>query len=469
MTDANSEGDPPGDHADASHPPDDAPGDNQPWYLQLHWQILAGLVGAFVYAIIIRQVVGLSPVEPVSGDAASAIDAAKNVVHGAAGQAGSRMGALAEISWWRAPFASVGDLFLRLLKLIIVPLILASVVTGIVQLGDPEAVGRVGGRTLAYYLATTFLSVCVGLIVVNVLGPGKGLELSIAGENAALEPTPLREVFLGIVPENPIAAFAAGDMLPTIFVAILTGFGLLAIGDEAAPLISIFESLERLVLKVTHWIMKTAPIGVAGLFVDTLLDPELVDLTAFLSDLGMYMAAVLSGLAIHAVITLPLLLYFVAKRSPLAYAKAMATALMTAFSTASSSATYPVTRECVTAGAGVSEESADFVLPLGATINMDGTALYEAVAAVFIANALGFTLTFAQQVTIVLTATLAAVGAAGVPSAGLVTMIIVLESVGLPAAGYGLVVAVDRLLDMCRTTVNVWGDSVGAAVVDGTG
>jgi Na+/H+-dicarboxylate symporter len=208
---------------------------------------------------------------------------------------------------------------------------------------------------------------------------------------------------------------------------------------------------------------------VAGLFVDTLLDPELVDLVAFLSDLGTYMAAVLTGLAIHAAITLPLLLYFVARRSPMAYARSLAPALMTAFSTASSSATYPVTRECVTNNAGVSDESADFVLPLGATINMDGTALYEAVAAVFIANALGFTLTFGQQIVIMLTATLAAVGAAGVPSAGLVTMIIVLESVGLPAAGYGLVVAVDRLLDMCRTTVNVWGDSVGAAVVDNTG
>jgi Na+/H+-dicarboxylate symporter len=255
-------------------------------------------------------------------------------------------------------------------------------------------------------------------------------------------------------------------MLPTIFVAVLTGVGLLVVGEPARPVAEFFEAFEALILKIVDWVLALAPIGVAGLLVDTLLDPELVDLVAFLSDLGLYMLAVFGGLLLHALVTLPLLLWFIAGRSPWTYAGALAPALMTAFSTASSSGTYPLTRECVTDRAQVSETSADFVLPLGATINMDGTALYEAVAAIFIANALGIDITFAQQVIIVLTATLAAVGAAGVPSAGLVTMIIVLESVGLPAEGYGLVVAVDRILDMSRTTVNVWGDSVGAAVVE---
>jgi Na+/H+-dicarboxylate symporter len=436
-----------------------------PWYRQLHWQILIGLVCALVYALLVRQFAGLQAVQPIEGGGQTAVELAQSKVHGAADFSNQRAETFETIGVWRAPLAFTGDLFLRLLKLIIIPLILASIVSGILQMSGPSDLGRVGIRTIGYYLLTTLLSVTMGLWVVNLLAPGTGLDLSL-GSTETLEPTPLVEVFLNIVPENPIQAFAAGDMLPTIFVAILTGLGLLVIGDQGKPLAEVFESLNALILKVTDWIMALAPIGVAGLLVDTLLDPDLIDLVAFFSDLGTYMLAVLGGLAVHAVVTLPLLLLLFARRSPREYVKAMSPALLTAFSTASSSATYPLTRECATERAGVSEKSTDFVLPLGATINMDGTALYEAVAAVFIANALGYDLAFGQQVVIVLTATLAAIGAAGVPSAGLVTMIIVLESVGLPAAGYGLVVAVDRILDMCRTAVNVWGDSIGAAVVE---
>lgn len=442
-----------------------------PWYTQLHWQILMGLIVAFIYAMVVRQVIGLQPVQAVDVQATgqtaaqTAKSAASATVDGAVEFSRQRQEALQTMAAWRAPWAFAGDLFLRLLKMLIVPLILASVVSGVLQMGSPEDLGKVGLRTLGYYALSTVLAVSGGLVVVNVLQPGKGLNLTL-GDQEALEPTPLGEVLLNIVPTNPIEAFASGDMLPTIFVAVLTGIGLLVVGRKAQTVADFFKALEALVLKIVDWVLALAPIGVAGLFVDTLLDPELVDIVAFLSDLGMYMVAVLGGLALHAVVTLPLLLYFIAGRSPLKYAGALAPALMTAFSTASSSGTYPLTRECVTERAEVAEKSADFVLPLGATINMDGTALYEAVAAIFIANALGYELVFAQQILIVLTATLAAVGAAGVPSAGLVTMIIVLESVGLPAAGYGLVVAVDRLLDMCRTTVNVWGDSIGAAIVE---
>ncbi len=444
-----------------------APGEvnDGPWYRQLHWQILIGLAVAVVYALLARQIVDLQAVQAVETGGPSAVDAAQARVGGAVEFSQDRTEKFETLTAWRAPLAFVGELFLRLLKLIIIPLILASIVSGILKMSGPSDLGRVGVRTIGYYFLTTLLSVTMGLWVVNLLAPGVGLDLSL-GATEALEPTPLAEVFLNIVPENPIEAFAAGDMLPTIFVAILVGLGLLTIGERGRPLAEVFEALNELVLKVTDWIMALAPIGVAGLLVDTLLDPDLVDLVAFFSDLGMYMLAVLGGLGLHAVVTLPLLLVLFARRSPREYVRAMAPALLTAFSTASSSATYPLTRECATERAGVSEKSADFVLPLGATINMDGTALYEAVAAVFIANALGYELVFGQQVVIVLTATLAAIGAAGVPSAGLVTMIIVLESVGLPAAGYGLVVAVDRLLDMCRTCVNVWGDSIGAAVVE---
>ncbi|MFW5968100.1 MAG: dicarboxylate/amino acid:cation symporter, partial [Persicimonas sp.] len=366
---------------------------------------------------------------------------------------------------WRAPFSFAGDLFLRLLKLIVLPLILTSVITGIMRLRSPSELGRLGLWTVGFYVFTSLMAVTIGMVVVNVLAPGKGLDLSVGGE-PALEPTPLSEVFLNIVPDNLFGALSGGDMLPTIFVAIVAGLAILMLGQKVDLVRRGIEQAHEVVMLVTDWVIKTAPVGVAALLVNTLLDPKLADLSAFFGDMGMYMVSVLTGLGIHSLVVLPLLLWLVARMRPVAYAQALAPALLTAFSTASSSATYPVTLECVTERGGVSEKSADFVLPLGATVNMDGTALYEAVAAVFIANALGIELGFAQQLIIVLTATLAAIGAAGVPSAGLVTMIIVLESVGLPAAGYGLVVAVDRILDMCRTSVNVWGDSVGAAVID---
>lgn len=402
---------------------------DSPWYKELHWQIFIGLLVALAYGLVVRQAVDPSQFES-----------------------------------YRAPFSFVGELFIRLLKLIIIPLILTSVVTGIQSLKEPSELGKLGGLTVGYYIFTTLIAVTVGIGIVNVLQPGKGLNLS-APEEGGLDPTPLSEVFLNIVPENVIGAFAAGDMLPTIFVAILTGLAILVAGERASLIRKFFNQANNLVLMVTDWIMATAPVGVAALFVATLLDPKLGDLATFFGDMGLYVVSVVGGLAIHAFVVLPLVLLLVARIRPFFYLSALAPALLTAFSTASSSATYPVTHECVTERADVDRKAADFVLPLGATINMDGTALYEAVAAVFIANALGFDLTFAQQVVIVLTATLAAIGAAGVPSAGLVTMIIVLESVGLPGTGYALVVAVDRILDMCRTSVNVWGDSVGAAVV----
>lgn len=366
---------------------------------------------------------------------------------------------------YRAPFVFLGDVFIRLLMLIIVPLIITSIVTGIQSLKEPADLGRLGAITMAYYLLTTLAAVCLGLVVVNVLAPGKGLNLSIAGD-AELTPTPLVDVLLGIIPKNIVGAMASGDMLPTIFVAILVGLAILVAGERAVLLRQLFEQANSVVMLITDWIMATAPVGVAALLVGTLLDPKLADVGQFFEDLGVYMLAVVSGLFIHSFVVLTLLLWLVARVKPWRYISALAPALLTAFSTASSSATFPVTRECVTERAGVDPRAADFVLPLGATINMDGTALYEAVAAVFIANALGIDLSFSQQVIIVFTATLAAIGAAGVPSAGLVTMIIVLESVGLPGAGYALIVAVDRILDMCRTAVNVWGDAVGAVVVE---
>ena len=405
------------------------------WYRTLHGQIALGIGLGFLYAMVVRT---LWPFGPETAEL------------------------WAQLS---APFVFLGSLFIRALKMIIIPLVVASVVVGVTSMGDAKELGRTGAKTLVYYVATTFLAVVLGMVIVNLFEPGKGLALDYA-MGKEVTPTPLLTVFEEIIPPNVLEAFAGNKMLPSIFVALLIGLGLLVLGKEAAPLTRLFESGNALVLKITDWIMATAPVGVGALFVQTLLDPNLADVGQFLSDLGVYMLSVLTGLGLHSLLVLPLLLWLFAKRNPLEFLRAMSPALLTAFSTASSSATYPVTLDCVTDGAGVSKKSANFVLPLGATINMDGTALYEAVAVVFIANALGIELDFAQQVTVVVTATLAAIGAAGVPSAGLVTMVIVLESVGLPGTAYGLVVAVDRVLDMCRTTVNVWGDSVGAAIVD---
>ena len=409
----------------------------QPFYKKLHWQIAIGIVLALIYAIAVRAALPAAPPEGQWGWASMA-----------------------------APWTFLGELFIRALKMIIIPLIVLSVVSGIMQMGDARELGRVGWRTMAYYVGTTLCAVTIGVLVVNLIDPGVGLDLSGYAQGERVAPTPIADVFKEIVPTNALEVFAQNKMLPSIFVAVLLGIGLLVIGERGRPLADLFEAGNALILTITDWIMATAPVGVAALFITTLLDPKLEGVASFLGDLGAYMATVVLGLGVHALVVLPLLLIVFARRSPIAYIRAMAPSLLTAFSTASSSATYPVTLECVTEGAGVSRRSASFVLPLGATINMDGTALYEAVAAIFIANALGVDLGFGQQLTIVVTATLAAIGAAGVPSAGLVTMIIVLESVGLPGTAYGLVVAVDRILDMCRTTVNVWGDSVGAAIVD---
>lgn len=411
------------------------------WYKELHWQIAIGLLVALTFSVIVRALV-LPP----------------------AGSPELMEAALAQMNQIRAPFVFVGDLFIRLLKLIVVPLIVLSVVSGIQSMGDASKLGKVGLRTMIYYMATTFMAVCLGLLVVNIVKPGVGLGLKDPG-GETLVPKPILDVFRDIIPPNMFDALASGDMLPIIFLSVIAGLAMLTLGAAVKEVKVLVDQLNAVILKITDWVMVTSPVGVAALFVTTLLDPKLADLPTFFESLGGYMFSVVVGLGIHGFLVLPLMYFVVTRKSPITFLRAMVPALLTAFSTASSSATYPVTRECVTDRAGVPGETADFVLPLGATINMDGTALYEAVAVVFIANALGFELTMGAQVVVVVTATLAAIGAAGVPSAGLVTMIIVLEAVGLPASAYALVVAVDRILDMCRTTINVFGDAIGAAIV----
>ena len=357
----------------------------------------------------------------------------------------------------------VGDIFIRLLRMIIIPLILASMVAGIASIGNIRKLGRIGLRTFLYYMATTLLAVGLGLILVNLIKPGEGIELSAHATTKISEHTTpsLISIVTDIVPKNLFAAMAEDKVLSIIFFSLLLGAAISSSGEKARSLAVFFESLNTVMLKITDWIMCLAPVGVFALMAYTVGQLGL----SVLKPLAMYMVTVILGLGIHACLTLPILLIIFAKYSPLKFIQRMFSAVATAFSTASSAATLPITIDCLEKKAGVPNKIASFVIPLGATVNMDGTALYEAVAAMFIAQAYGIELTFAQQVIIMLTATLASIGAAAIPGAGLVTMVIVLKAVNLPLEGIGMILAVDRILDMCRTSVNVWGDACGAAVV----
>ncbi len=473
----------------------------------------------------------------------------------------------------------LGEIFLNLLMMIVVPLVILSMIVGITNLGDIRNLGSIGGRTVMYYMATTAISVIIGMVLVNIITPGKGLsqgeersdlnytlsgpekhtiqmdgqflrtynnkyvitltdqnvrgevesisettvtvkswqllsedaryvttdsgerllfiqgspakmELQDAGSGINIElpiatrvsgktertmGSTIKEVFLGneetgkegMIPSNFFKAMVRTDILPLIFFSLLIGAALSTLGDIGKPVISVISGLNEAVMKLVHWIMYVAPFGIFGLIAGRIGEakgfmgfwPELVAVSK-------YSATVVLGLGVHGIIILPLLLLFLGRRNPLNYFKGMATALLNAFSTASSSASLPLTMEGVENQNGVSRRTSSFVLPLGATINMDGTALYEAVAVMFIAQVYAISMDPAQQVVIVLTATLAAIGAAGIPEAGLVTMVIVLRAVDLPVEGITLILSIDWLLDRFRTTVNVWGDSIGAGVIE---
>ncbi|HIE29461.1 TPA: dicarboxylate/amino acid:cation symporter [Candidatus Poribacteria bacterium] len=445
----------------------------------------------------------------------------------------------------------IGDMFLRALMMMVIPLIVASMIVGISNLGDVRHLGAIGRRTIIYYLATTGLSVLLGIVLVNITRPGVGVErgetlpqqrYTTSGQTLILEddarfrrtyderykieltdqniygvvdamtttkvtvtewldakfqqPTvpnatgvgikidlvvaarvkgkEARSVFnaiidmlVGLIPKNLFSAMVEMQVLPLIVFSLIFGGVLTTLGDKGKPVIVFFDGLNDAIMKIIHLIMVCAPVGIFALVAARLGQaggfigfwPELVKLAK-------YAMTVIVGLLIHGFITLPLILRFVGKRNFFNYSSNMLPALTTAFSTASSSATLPVTIECTEENNKISNRTASFVLPLGATINMDGTALYEAVAAIFIAQTYGISLGPVQQAVIFLTATLAAIGAAGIPEAGLVTMVIVLNAVGLPIEGISLILVIDWFLDRCRTTVNVWGDAVGAAVVE---
>lgn len=361
----------------------------------------------------------------------------------------------------------IGKLFLDLLTMTIIPLIVAAVISGITALGDVRKLGRFGGLTLLYYLSTTAIAVFIGLLIVNIIQPGTGItELSnVVPENVAGNgSTGIEEIIGSLIKPNLFAAAVNNQLLPIILFCLAFGAALTTISDKGKTIINFFDGLNEVMMKLVIWIMMLSPIGIFALIASKLGSTGGGE--AFwqeLSSVGIYIITVTVGLVIHAAVLFTILL--VLSRKGVSYFLDLLRALLTAFGTASSAATLPLTMECAIEG-GVDRRAVKFVLPLGATVNMDGTALYEAVAVMFIAQAYGIHMDITQQAIIFLTATFAAIGAAAIPSAGLVTMLIVLAAVGLPKEGIGLLLAVDWFLDRLRTTVNVWGDSVGAAVLE---
>ena len=418
-----------------------------PWYCQTHWRILIALGLGLVYGV----------VAALAGWGAFTAD-------------------------WIAPF---GVIFLRLLLLIAVPLVLASLITGIASLADLQKLSRIGGKTIAIYIGTTLIALIIGLSIVSIFKPGGTIPDSLrarlqetyqgdieAGELAAQDARqrgPLQPL-VDVVPDNIFGAATSNrNMLNMVFVAFLFGTALMLVTREKAkPLLDFFESVNAVIIQIVEIVILVAPLGVFALIADTVTGvsgDNPAEVAQLLAALGFYCLTVLIGMAIHVLVTYPVLLKLLTPIGVKHFFRGIVPAQLVAFSTSSSAAALPVTMKNVQNNLGVSEEVASFVLPLGATLNMDGTALYQAVAAVFIAQTLGIPLDLGAQLTIVFMALLASIGTAAVPSAGVVMLVIILEAIGVPVAGITLILGVDRILDMCRTTANITGDAMVASIV----
>ena len=397
-----------------------------PWYRRLHWQVAAAMVAGALVGVL-------------GGE-----------------------GAANALGW-------MGDLFMRLLRMIIVPLVLTSIVSGVASVGGGRAIGRLFSKTLGYYVTSSLLAACVGVLMFNLWRPGQGADLSTAvqDELPQLDTPSGLDLLLNVVPRNFVDALASADMLAIIFFCIVFGAAITTLPEKPRALVTdIFESFFKVMMNLTSGIIKFLPIGVFALIT------RMVGNTGFdaFAPLLKYVGTLGSGLAIHFLVTLPLLLMFVGRINPWIHLRNMRNALLTAFSTSSSAATLPVTINAVRKRVGVSNKVSSFVLPMGATVNMDGTAVFECIGALFIAQVLGIEITITQQLLVVATALLASIGAAAVPSAGLVIIFIVLDVIGLgdnanAVAIVGMMLAIDRPLDMCRTAVNVYSDSCGAAII----
>ncbi|MFO7620894.1 MAG: dicarboxylate/amino acid:cation symporter [Bacteroidales bacterium] len=363
-----------------------------------------------------------------------------------------------------------GEIFLRALNMIIVPLILCSITTGVASVGSGSNLGRLGLKTMGFYLFSTFLAIVTGFFFVTLIKPGTGADLGfrVPVEDLTAVSDGFGGTLIKIVPTNIFEAMMQGQMLSIIFFAILFGFFMTRVSDNRRIiLLDVINALLDVIMKITLFIIRFTPIGIFSITAKVIAQQINMgnEISEIISRLGLYFITVFLGLLLHGAVTLPLLVRLIGKANPLKHLRNMATPLLTAFSTSSSNATLPLTMEAVEAKDGVSNKIASFTLPLGATINMNGTALYECVAVMFIAQAYGIELTVTQQLIVVMTALLAAIGSAGIPMAGLVMMAVVLKAVGLPLEGIGLVLAVDRILDMFRTTINVYGDTCCAVIV----
>jgi proton glutamate symport protein len=461
------------------------------WRWKLHWQILLGLL--------VGSIIGYISAKTALTAAADAGDAKK-----AAGIVEGRGDYLI--------YSLIGDMFLNGLKLIIVPLATSSIILAVAGLGAQKGFGRLGGKTLAYYLTTSLIAIMIGLLLVNIVKPGladnattgetqgilQGQDMStftadFAKEQGAIDAkakgkkgADFLNVFREMIPANVFDAAAKGKLLGLIIVSLFVGYFMVRINaDRKQTLLNFVSGVYDVTLRITDLVLRFAPLGVCALIAGTValnyakLAPE-DRFKDFAAGITTFAITALAALLIHFLVIMPVILCLIAKVNPLKHYKAMAPALMTAFSTASSSATLPVTMECVEERAGVSKKTTSFVLPLGATVNMDGTALYECVAAIFICQAFGVDLTISQQFFVVVVALLTSVGVAGVPSASIVAIVVILQAIsGQPdvkeqldaqgiaslTAGLGLIWVFDRPLDMCRTAVNIFSDSVGAVVV----
>ena len=366
---------------------------------------------------------------------------------------------LSFVSW-------MGVIFIRALKMLIIPLVLSSLISGVSNLGGGENLGRLGLKTLSYYILTSTFAILTGLFFVNMLKPGVGADRSSEQliEGLANSTNSIGDTLINFIPTNLFESLSNGDMLPIIFFSILFGIFITKVETKAKIIFTdFFNALFDIMMKITMWVIRFTPLGVFGIVAKVIADQD--DLIGLAARMGLYMITVLLALGFHAFITLPLLTKFIGKASPIKHFKAVSTPLLTAFSTSSSGATLPLTMTAVEKNDGVSNKISSFTLPLGATVNMDGTALYELVAAMFIAQAYGFDLTLGQQLIMVLTALLASIGAAAIPMAGMVMITVVLTVAGLPLEGIGLILAVDRILDMFRTSINVWSDTCGAVII----
>lgn len=457
--------------------------------IKLHWQILIALILAVIYGLIFpteytinedsikkieKKEVGIEVIEKLDYYADTTFTTKKsftdwlknnfdeyyyNKYNEVIIKAAYDNPFIKAVSW-------MGDIFLRALKMLIIPLILSSLISGVTNIGSSGNLGRLGLKTLGYYVMTSIFAIVTGLLFVNIIQPGIGADLNFSEKVEGLveKQKSLGDTLIEVIPTNIFEAFSESNMLSIIFFAILFGFFITKIGDKPRQMLTnAFNAIFDVMMKITLFVILFTPLGIFGIVSKVIADQD--DLYNLVTRMGMYMGTVVLALGIHFFVTLPLIAKFIGKIKPFKHMSNMSTPLLTAFSTSSSGATLPLTMNAVEKNSGVSNKISSFTLPLGATINMDGTALYECVAAMFIAQAYGVDLTIMEQVVVIITALLASIGAAAIPMAGLVMITVILTAVGLPLEGLGLILAVDRILDMFRTATNVWSDSCGAAII----